>query len=99
MARDDRAPGSTIPTRARTNRRLRQACAQRRTQPAPAASRVAFVTARTSIRASTSIVTREAEIFGDPVAVAALVDRLIHHAEVIVLEGESYGLRGKREEC
>lgn len=39
-----------------------------------------------------------AEIFGDPVAVAAMVDRLIHHAEVIVLKGESYRLRGKKEE-
>jgi DNA replication protein DnaC len=39
-----------------------------------------------------------AEIFGDPVAVAALVDRLVHHAEVIVLKGDSYRLRGKREE-
>ncbi len=38
------------------------------------------------------------EIFGDPVAVAAMVDRLVHHAEVIVLKGESYRLRGKREE-
>ncbi len=27
-----------------------------------------------------------AEIFGDPVAVAAMVDRLVHHAEVIVPE-------------
>ena len=26
-----------------------------------------------------------AEIFGDPVAVAALVDRLVHHAEVLTL--------------
>ncbi|GIW20256.1 MAG: transposase [Chloroflexota bacterium] len=39
-----------------------------------------------------------AEIFGDPVAVAAMVDRLVHHAEVIVRKGESYRLRGKREE-
>jgi len=39
-----------------------------------------------------------AEIFGDPVAVAALVDRLVHHAEVIVLKGESYRLRGKGKE-
>lgn len=39
-----------------------------------------------------------AEIFGDPVAVAAMVDRLVHHAEVIVLKGDSYRLRGKREE-
>jgi hypothetical protein len=28
-----------------------------------------------------------AEIFGDPVAVAAMVDRLVHRAEVIVLKG------------
>ena len=39
-----------------------------------------------------------AEIFGDPVAVAALVDRLVHHAEVIVLKGESYRLRGQGKE-
>jgi len=36
-----------------------------------------------------------AEIFGDPVAVAALVDRLVHHAEVLVLRGDSYRLKGK----
>ena len=41
-----------------------------------------------------------AEIFGDPVAlaVAAMVDHLIHHVEVIVLKGGSYRLRSKREE-
>jgi DNA replication protein DnaC len=36
-----------------------------------------------------------AEIFGDAVAVAALVDRLVHHAEVLVLRGESHRLKGK----
>ena len=39
-----------------------------------------------------------AEIFGDAVAVAAMVDRLVHHAEVIVLKGDSYRLRGKQKE-
>jgi DNA replication protein DnaC len=39
-----------------------------------------------------------AEIFGDPVAVAAMVDRLVHHAEVIVLKGDSYRLKGKTKE-
>jgi DNA replication protein DnaC len=34
-----------------------------------------------------------AEIFGDAVAVAAMVDRLVHHAEVHVLKGDSYRLR------
>lgn len=39
-----------------------------------------------------------AEIFGDPVAVAAMVDRLVHHAEVIGLKGESYRLKGRRKD-
>ena len=39
-----------------------------------------------------------AEIFGDPVAVAAMVDRLVHHAEVIVLRGDSFRLKGKGKE-
>jgi DNA replication protein DnaC len=39
-----------------------------------------------------------AEIFGDAVAVAAMVDRLVHHAEVLVLKGDSYRLRGKAKE-
>lgn len=39
-----------------------------------------------------------AEIFGDPVAVAALVDRLVHHADVIALRGDSYRLKGKGKE-
>jgi len=34
----------------------------------------------------------------DPVAVAALVDRLVHHAEVLVLRGDSYRLKGKGKE-
>lgn len=36
-----------------------------------------------------------AEIFGDAVAVAAMVDRLVHHAEVIVLQGDSYRLKDR----
>lgn len=39
-----------------------------------------------------------AEILGDPVAVAALLDRLVHHAEVIVMRGESHRLKGKGKE-
>ena len=34
-----------------------------------------------------------AEIFGDPVVAAALLDRLLHHAIVIAIEGASYRLR------
>ena len=39
-----------------------------------------------------------AEIFGDAVAVAAMVDRLVHHAEIIVMKGESYRLKGRGKE-
>ena len=39
-----------------------------------------------------------AAIYGDAVAVAAMVDRLVHDAEVIVLKGQSYRLRGRRKE-
>ncbi len=35
---------------------------------------------------------------GDPVAVAAVADRLVHHAEVTVLKGDRHCLRGKLEE-
>jgi DNA replication protein DnaC len=34
-----------------------------------------------------------AEILGDAMLVAALIDRLVHHATMIVLEGKSYRLR------
>ena len=34
------------------------------------------------------------EIFGDPVVATALLDRLLHHAVVIHIEGASYRLRG-----
>jgi DNA replication protein DnaC len=38
-----------------------------------------------------------AEIFGDATAVEAMVDRLVHHAEVIVLQGDSYRLKDRKE--
>jgi DNA replication protein DnaC len=38
------------------------------------------------------------EIFGDAVAVAAMVDRLVHHAEVHVLRGDSYRLKDKNKD-
>ena len=33
------------------------------------------------------------EVFGDPVVATALLDRLLHHALVIQVEGSSYRLR------
>ena len=37
------------------------------------------------------------EIFGDPVVATALLDRLLHHAVVIQIEGNSYRLREHRD--
>jgi DNA replication protein DnaC len=38
---------------------------------------------------------RWGEVFGDPVVAAAMIDRLVHHAEVISLKGDSYRLRNR----
>ncbi|MCK3769774.1 IS21-like element helper ATPase IstB [Microbacterium aerolatum] len=34
-------------------------------------------------------------VFGDQVVAAAMIDRIVHHAEVITLKGASYRLRGR----
>jgi DNA replication protein DnaC len=39
-----------------------------------------------------------AEIFGDAVAVEAMVDRLIHHSHILTLKGDSYRLKDKHDE-
>ena len=39
-----------------------------------------------------------AEIFGDAVAVEAMVDRLVHHSHIIVLKGDSYRLKDRQKE-
>jgi DNA replication protein DnaC len=38
---------------------------------------------------------RWGEVFGDDVAAAAMIDRLVHHAEVIALKGDSYRLKDR----
>jgi DNA replication protein DnaC len=35
------------------------------------------------------------EIFGDDMPATAMIDRLIHHSEILSLKGDSYRLRGK----
>ena len=35
---------------------------------------------------------------GDAVLAAAMLDRLMHHATVVQIRGESYRLQGKRKE-
>lgn len=38
---------------------------------------------------------RWGEVFGDPIVAAAMIDRLVHHAEVISLKGDSYRLKDR----
>ena len=38
---------------------------------------------------------RWGEVFGDDVVAGAMIDRLVHHAEVIALKGDSYRLKGR----
>ena len=35
------------------------------------------------------------EIFGDEVTATAMIDRLVHHAEVVSLKGDSYRLKDR----
>ena len=37
---------------------------------------------------------RWGEVFGDDIA-AAMIDRLVHHADVVALKGDSYRLRNR----
>ncbi len=34
-------------------------------------------------------------MFGDDVVAAAMIDRLVHHAEIITLKGDSYRLKDR----
>ena len=38
---------------------------------------------------------RWGEVFGDPVVAAAMIDRLVHHAEIVNLKGDSYRLKDR----
>jgi DNA replication protein DnaC len=38
---------------------------------------------------------RWGEVFGDEVVAAAMIDRLVHHADVIALKGDSYRLKDR----
>lgn len=41
---------------------------------------------------------RWGEVFGDAVVAAAMIDRLVHHADVVTLKGDSYRLKGRGKE-
>lgn len=40
---------------------------------------------------------RRGEVFGDDIVASAMIDRLVHHAEVLPLDGESYRTKTWRE--
>ncbi len=44
---------------------------------------------------SNKVFGRWVEVFGDDVVAAAMIDRLVHHAEVIALKGDSYRLKDR----
>ena len=44
---------------------------------------------------SNKVFGRWGEVFGDDVVAAAMIDRLVHHADVIALKGDSYRLKDR----
>jgi DNA replication protein DnaC len=44
---------------------------------------------------SNKVFGRWGEVFGDDIVAAAMIDRLVHHAEVIALKGDSYRLKDR----
>jgi IstB-like ATP binding protein len=47
------------------------------------------------IRENERMRTHMGEVFGDDVVAAAMIDRLVHHAEVTSLKGDSYRLKDR----
>jgi DNA replication protein DnaC len=44
---------------------------------------------------SNKVFDRWGEVFGDDVVAAAMIDRLVHHAEVLTLKADSYRLKDR----
>lgn len=67
----------------------------------PAAANMMFALVSSRYERGSMIVTSNkpfskwGEVFGDDVVAAAMIDRLVHHAEILSLKGESFRLRGK----
>lgn len=49
----------------------------------------------TRARGNRSAPGRWGEVFGDETVAAAMIDRLVHHAEVHSFKGDSYRMRGR----
>jgi len=47
------------------------------------------------IATSNKMFGRWGEVFGDEIVAAAMIDRLVHHAEIISLKGDSYRLKDR----
>jgi DNA replication protein DnaC len=67
----------------------------------PEAANLFFQLVSSRYERATMIVTsnkpfgRWGEVFGDDVVAAAMIDRLVHHAEVVALKGDSYRLKDR----
>jgi DNA replication protein DnaC len=67
----------------------------------PAAANLFFQLVSSRYERASLIVTsnkpfgRWGEVFGDDVVAAAMIDRLVHHAEVIALKGDSYRIKDR----
>lgn len=46
-----------------------------------------------SLILTSNLSSRWGDVFGDQVVASAMIDRIVHHAEVITLKGSSYRLR------
>ena len=65
-----------------------------------AASLMFMLVARRYERASLIVTSNKpfsawGEIFGDDITAAAMIDRLVHHAEILALKGDSYRLKDR----
>ena len=67
---------------------------QSKRRPGPAYGQV---TGQTPLREQVPAPVRWGETFSDDVVAAAMIDRLVHHAEVLTLTGDSYRTRARRE--
>ena len=43
------------------------------------------------------MVTQWGTVFGDEMIAAAMLDRLLHHSQTLVIQGDSYRMREKRK--
>ena len=94
-------PGKASP-KAACGSRVRPANTTRDARTTASRSRGSHTSRRFNERASLIVTSnkpfgRWGEVFGDETVAAAMIDRLVHHAEVLTLSGDSYRTRARRE--